>query len=115
MSLVTELHNIAKEAFANKDSSGLAENLTDDHVMITPTVNRTKQEILDWIDAGDGPPMSNLKVIYENDEIAVIYNDVDTVDQDGNAVSFTVMCCRRKRGNKFSDWRMHEQAIKLRW
>ena len=106
MSLVTELHNIAKEAFANKDSRRLAEYLTDDHVMITPTVNRTKQEILDWIDAGDGPPMSNLKVIYENDEIAVIYHDMDTVDPDGNAVSFTVMCCGRKRGNKCSDWRI---------
>jgi len=104
MSLVTELHNIAKEAFANKDSSRLAEYLTDDHVMITPTVNRTKQEILDWIDAGDGPPMSNLKVIYENDEVVVCYHDADGVDPEGNARSFTVMCCGKKREGQFYEW-----------
>ena len=87
MSLVTELHNIAKEAFANKDSSRLAEYLTDDHVMITPTVNRTKQEILDWIDAGDGPPMSNLKVIYENDDVAVIHHSANNGNNDGIAMA----------------------------
>ena len=48
----TELWEAWKEGFANKDSSKLAELLTDDFRFVSVTRDIGKQETLDWTDAG---------------------------------------------------------------
>ena len=106
MSFATEFYDIGKEAFETNNSSSFAKLLADDYVMITPQGTRTRQEILDWIDEGKAPVMSNLLIIYDNEDIVVCYHDADTIDPEGNAVSFTVMCCGKKRGSKIHEWRV---------
>ena len=71
---VTELRKTWQEGFANKDSSRLAEFLTDDFEMTrTAGGARSRQQTLDWTAAGgNATAMDNLEVLYENDEVAVI-------------------------------------------
>ena len=86
MTSVTELFNAWKEGFENKDSSHLAEFLTDDFRFVGATLrrNETKEEALDNV-ASNPRSMSidNLEVIYENDEVAVIHHNVKFGDNDG--------------------------------
>ena len=52
---VSELFNTWKEGFANRDSSKLAELLTDDFQFISPRRPMNKQETLDWTAGGWKP------------------------------------------------------------
>ena len=106
MSLGTEFTKAIQEGFANKDSSRLGEFLTDDFQMITPLRSLYRQGFLDWVAAGGSPTSMSepIEFIYENDDIAVCYHGVDTVDTQGNATSSKVQCVGRKRGDKFYDW-----------
>ena len=71
----SELFNTWKEGFANKDSSKLADLLTDDFQFVGKTRNMTKQEALDWTAAGGNPTaIDNLEVLFENDDVAVIHH-----------------------------------------
>ena len=71
--------------------------------MITPVMPRSRQEFLDWVAAGGSPTsVSDIEVIYENDDIAVVYHGL----QSGNAVGAKVMCCGSKRDGKFYSWRV---------
>ena len=58
---------------------------------------------MDWV-AGGGSPTTifDVEVIYENDDVAVVYYGLN---QD-NAVGGKVMCCGRKRDGKFYHWRV---------
>ena len=99
----TELFNAWKEGFEKKDSSRLAELLTDDFQMVSRPGTRSKQETLDWTSAGGNPSViDNLEVLYENDEVAVYINGAN----DGVA-----MCFYTKRGDKFSHCRIVLQVV----
>ena len=75
--------------------------------MITPLLRETRQGFLDWIAAGGSPTtVSDIEVIYENYDIAVVYHAL----QNGNAVGAKVMCCGSKRDGKFYAWRVARAA-----
>ena len=80
---VMEFLQVGKEGLANKDSSGVEKFITDDFQMTTPMRILTRQEFLDWVASGGSPTVpSDFEVIYENDDIAVVYHSV----QSGNAL-----------------------------
>ena len=101
MSSVTELWQTWQEGFANKDSSKLAEFLTDDFEMVGASGTRSRQQTLDWTAAGGSPSaIDNLEVLFENDDVAVYINTVSAVTgEQGDGVA---MCFYTKRGDKFS-------------
>jgi len=100
---VSELWKTWQEGFANKDSSKLAEFLTDDFQFVSARRTMDKQEALDWTAAGGSPTsIDNLEVLYENDEVAVYTNGAN------NGVA---MCFYTKRGDKFSHLRAVTQVV----
>ena len=106
MASVTEFVNAWKEALANKDSSRIAEFLTEDFRFVGATTgrNETKQEILDWL-ASDPNSISldNLEVLYENDEVAAVLQDADS----GKLGKGKVMAVYTKKDGKISQaWHM---------
>ena len=108
---VSELWKTWQEGFANKDSSKLAEFLTDDFQFIRPAGGvRTRQDTLDWTAAGGSPSaIDNLEVLFENDDVAVYINTVSAVTgEQGDGVA---MCFYTKRGDKFSHQRFVRQVV----
>jgi len=104
---VSELFNTWKEGFANKDSSKLAELVTDDFQFISPRRPMNKQETLDWTAGGGNPTaIDNLEVLYENDEVGVIYHSASNNNNDGVAIDVYT-----KRGDKISSCRVVRTAI----
>ena len=104
---VSELFNTWKEGFANKDSSKLAELVTDDFQFISPRRPMNKQETLDWTAGGGNPTaIDNLEVLYENDEVGVIYHSASNNNNDGVAIDVYT-----KRGDKISSCRVVRPAI----
>ena len=104
---VSELFNTWKEGFANRDSSKLAELLTDDFQFISPRKPMNKQETLDWTAGGGNPTaIDNLEVLYENDEVGVIYHSASNNNNDGVAIDVYT-----KRGDKISSCRVVRTAI----
>ena len=101
---VSELWQTWQEGFANKDSSKLAEFLTDDFQFVTTRRTMNKQETLDWTAAGGNPTsIDDLEVLYENDEVAVLYHSANRPN--------VVMALYTKRGDKFSHCRTVRQAV----
>ena len=82
---VAEVFKTWQEGFANKDSSKLAEYFTEDFRFVSRLRDMSKQETLDWTASG-GQVIDNLRVIYENDEVAVIHHSVNRADGDGIAM-----------------------------
>ena len=107
---VSELWQTWQEGFANKDSSKLAEFLTDDFEMVVPSGTRSRQQTLDWTAAGGSPSaIDNLEVLFENDDVAVYINTVSAVTgEQGDGVA---MCFYTKRGDKFSHQRFVRQVV----
>ena len=107
---VSELWKTWQEGFANKDSSKLAEFLTDDFQFVSARRTMDKQEALDWTAAGGSPTsIDNLEVLFENDDVAVYINTVSAVTgEQGDGVA---MCFYTKRGDKFSHLRLVRQAV----
>ena len=107
---VSELWKTWQEGFANKDSSKLAEFLTDDFEMVVPSGTRSRQQTLDWTAAGGSPSaIDNLEVLFENDDVAVYINTVSAVTgEQGDGVA---MCFYTKRGDKFSHQRFVRQVV----
>ena len=104
---VSELFNTWKEGFANRDSSKLAELLTDDFQFISPRRPMNKQETLDWTAGGGNPTaIDNLEVLYENDEVGVIYHSASNNNNDGVAIDVYT-----KRGDKISSCKVVRTAI----
>jgi len=103
MSLGTEFLQAGQEGFETKDSSSVEKFITDDFEMITPLRTEPKQGFLDWV-AGGGSPTTvfDIEVIYENDDVAVVYHGLKHENTDVRKV----MCCGRKRDGKFYDWRV---------
>ena len=103
----TELWEAWNEGFANKDSSRLAELLTDDFRFVSATRNLSRQEALDWTaDGGFQTAMDNLEVLYENDEVAVVCHSANSTLGDGR-----VMGLYTKKGGKFSQCRIVRQSV----
>ena len=103
----TELWEAWNEGFANKDSSRLAELLTDDFRFVSATRNLSRQEALDWTaDGGFQTAMDNLEVLYENDEVAVVYHSANSTLGEGR-----VMGLYTKKDGKFSHLRMVRQSV----
>ena len=103
----TELWEAWNEGFANKDSSRLAELLTDDFRYVSPTRNLSRQEALDWTaDGGFQTLIDNLEVLYENDEVAVVHHSANSDLGEGR-----VMAVYAKRDGKFSHLRMVRQSV----
>lgn len=78
----SEVFKAWKEACANKSSSKLAEFFTEDFRFLSRVRDIGKQETLDWASAGD-MALDNLEVVHENDEVAVIHDNVKRGDNDG--------------------------------
>ena len=109
---ISELWQTWQEGFANKDSSKLAEFLTDDFEMVGASGTRSRQQTLDWTAAGGSPTsIDNLEVLFENDDVAVIIHGVNTVsavtEEQWDGVA---MCFYTKRGDKFSHLRLVRQV-----
>ena len=101
MSLGTDFHKAFQEGFANRDSSRLAELITDDFQMITPLRSLSGQEALAWVGAGGGPTsLGDREIAYENGDIAVYYANTNTGDKQDNAVSSRTRCVARKKDGK---------------
>ena len=110
MVAVSELWKTWQAGFANKDSSKLAEFLTDDFEMVGASGTRSRQQTLDWTAAGGSPSaIDNLEVLFENDDVAVYINTVSAVTgEQGDGVA---MCFYTKRGDKFSHQRFVRQVV----
>ena len=103
----TELFNAWKEGFEKKDSSRLAELLTDDFQMVSRPGTRSKQETLAWVDSGGNPTViDNLEVLYENDEVGVIHHSANNNNNDGVAIAVYT-----KKDGKFSQCRVVRTSI----
>ena len=103
----TELWEAWNEGFANKDSSRLAELLTDDFRFVSATRNLSRQEALDWTaDGGFQTAMDNLEVLYENDEVAVVCHSANSDLGEGR-----VMAVYTKKDGKFSHLRYVRQSV----
>ena len=102
---VSEVVKTWNEAFANKDSSKLAEFFTDDFRFVSNIRDIGKQETLDWTSTGE-MAIDNLEVIYENDEVAVVHHDANRGDNNGVA-----MVVYLKRGDKISGCRVIRAAV----
>jgi ketosteroid isomerase-like protein len=102
-----ELWEAWNEGFAKKDSSRLAELLTDDFQFVSATRNLSKQEALDWTaDGGFQTRMDNLEVLYENDEVTVVCHSANSDLGEGR-----VMAVYTKKDGKFSHLRMVRQSV----
>jgi hypothetical protein len=103
----TELWEAWKEGFANKDSSKLAELLTDDFRFVSVTRDIGKQETSDWTaEGGFQTLLDNLEVLYENDEVAVVCHSANSDLGEGR-----VMAVYTKKDGKFSHLRMVRQSV----
>ena len=102
---VSEVVKTWQEGFANKDSSKLGEFFTDDFRFKSNIRDIGKQETLDWTSTGE-MAIDNLEVIYENDEVAVVYHDANRGDNAGVA-----MVVYLKRGDKISSCRVIRAAV----
>ena len=106
MVAVSEVFKAWNEGFANKDSSGLAELLTDDFRFVSETRDWGKQETLDWTaEGGFQTAMDNLEVLYENDDVAVTHHSANSTLGDG-----VVMALYTKNDGKISQCRIVRQA-----
>ena len=104
---VSEVFKAWNEGFANKDSSGLAELLTDDFRFVSETRDWGKQETLDWTaEGGFQTAMDNLEVLYENDDVAVTHHSANSTLGDG-----VVMALYTKKDGKISQCRIVRQAV----
>ena len=102
---VSEVFKAWNEGFANKDSSGLAEVLTDDFRFVSETRDWGKQETLDWTaEGGFQTAMDNLEVLYE--DVAVTHHSDNSTLEDG-----VVMALYNKKGVKISRCRIVRQAV----
>ena len=103
----TELWEAWNEGFAKKDSSRLAELLTDDFRYVSVTRDMSKQETLDWTaEGGFQTLIANLEVLYENDEVAVVCHSANSDLGEGR-----VMAVYTKKDGKFSHLRMVRQSV----
>ena len=101
MSLATDTFKAWKEGFDNKDSSEVAEFLTDDF-QYSGQATRSKQETLDWIGAGGNPTtIDNMELLYENDEVAVLMHSAE-----GSLGKGIVMAFATKKDGKFSGYKV---------
>jgi len=106
---VSEVFKAWNEGFANKDSSKLAEFFTDDFRFVSRVRDMGKQETLDWTAGGGngGSKLDNLEVLYENDDVAVIYHNASsTLGANG-----LIMALYTKRDGKFSQVRLVRQEV----
>ena len=95
-----------QEGLTSKAASKLAGLLTDDFVFITRLNTRTRQQTLDWTAAGGNPSViDDLKVLYENDEVAVVQHSANNGKGDG-----TAMALYTKKDGKFSEARVLRSA-----
>ena len=103
----TKLREAWNEGFTKKDSSRLAELLTDDFRFVSATRNLSRQEALDWTaDGGFQTLMDSLEVLYENDEVAVVCHSANSDLGEGR-----VMAVYTKKDGKFSHLRMVRQSV----
>ena len=105
----TEFFNTWNDSFAKRDSSQLAELLTDDFQFVGSQSTRSRQETLDWTSGGGngGSKLDNLEVLYENDEMAVVCHSANSIDLGEGRV----MAVYTKKDGKFSHIRMVRQAL----
>ena len=105
---VSEVFKSWQEGFTNKDSSRLAELLTDDFRFVSRLRDMGKQETLDWTAAGGNQTvLDNLEVLCENDDVAVTCHSANiTLGKDG-----VVMALYTKKDGKISQCRIVRQEV----
>ena len=100
-----------QEAFHNKDSSKLAEFLTEDFRFVSRQLDIGKQETLDWTSVA-GMRLYNLQTVSESDEVAVIhhpvtFNTFNGIGSPGRSTGVFI-----KKDGKISQCRYVRTAIK---
>ena len=101
------MFKVFNEGFSNKDSSRLAELLTDDFRFVSRLRDMGKQDTLDWTAKGGfQTTMDNLEVLYENDEVAVIQHSTKSTLGDG-----AVIGCYTRKDGKISQARIVRQSV----
>ena len=109
MSLALDFLNTWKDGFDNKDSSQCGKFMNDDWQFdpsgtVATGILRDKQNTLEWISEGGNPTaIDNIEILYENDEVAVGTHSAFRGEEKANGI---LMFCGRKRGDKFSHWRI---------
>ena len=93
--------------FDDKDSTELAVWLTEDFSLTNRSGTLNKQETLDWTTSGGTQPkISDLEILFENDEVCVGKRTAQT--NNGKSLQ---MFFSRKRGAQFCQWVMVRQPI----
>ena len=100
MVAVSEVFKAWQQGLANKDTSSLAELLTEDFrfVGVMSGRNNTKQEALNIVASADNSmAIDNLEVIYENEEVGVVLHSANSSSNNSK-----VMAVYTKKDGKFS-------------
>ena len=106
MSLANSFLQAGQKGFEKGDSSGVEKFITDDFQLISPIITRSRQEFLDLVAVGGNATtvtaVFDVEVLYENDEVAAVSHSTNS----GETYTGKVLCCGRKRDDKFYDWRL---------
>ena len=107
MSSTLEFLEIWLRCFDDKDSTELAVWLTEDFSLTNRSGTLNKQETLDWTTSGGTQPkISDLEILFENDEVCVGKRTAQT--NNGKSLQ---MFFARKRGAQFCQWVMVRQPM----
>ena len=94
-----------RDGFANGNSSPISEIITDDFIFVNTTGDtRSREETLNWVATTPDLVMSDLQVLYENDEVMV---GLHNVVRSGGRGTGKVMFFARIEGGKLSSWRVN--------
>ena len=91
-----------RDGFPNGNSGSVSEIITDDFIFDSTTgATRSREETLNWVATTPDLVMSDLQVLYENDEVMV---GLHNVVRSGGRGTGKVMFFARIEGGKISSW-----------
>ena len=109
---VSKVFKTWQEGFASKDSSKLEGFFTDDFQFVGSQGIRSRQQTLDWTAAGGSPTtISNLEVLFENDDNATVVHDAHGLSSTGELGKGQAMAFYTKRDGKISHLRVVRTAV----
>jgi hypothetical protein len=92
-----------RDGFAGENSDAIAEIMTDGFIFVGSNgATRSREETLNWISTTPDLVMSDLEVLYENDEVLVGLHSVVRAGVPGKIMFFA-----RIEDGKFSFWRVN--------
>ena len=94
-----------RDGFAGENSDAIAEIMTDDFIFVGSNGDtRSREETLNWVSTTPDLVMSDLEVLYENDEVLV---GLHSVVRSGGRGTAKVMFFARIEDGKLSFWRVN--------